>query len=281
MTPPRLAALLILLFCGTMTSLLVRSVYWPEESRLSTVAPQVPVELFLKRSEGADMDIWEANRVTGSLYLTPFGLSTRSGDGVRGGKVRIEATIRLKQPVMGAELLGVRGTCFFSTAGEVDDLDLNFQLPAKPEIRLAIRQPAGEKWPSIHLERGDVTLFQSKGGQTADSANSYLVNLITSAVGISPEALMSSAREPAPAIVRSGLITAGGEQYDGFYIAPGAENSESFQLYMANTGEILRIETPFSKTSELGLRLLSKALRPAGTEVPELNLFPPAPKKQP
>ena len=281
MTTARIAALLILLFCGTMTTLLVRSVYWPEESRLSAVVPQVPVELFLKRSEGADLDIWEANRVTGSLYLSPFGLSTRSGDGVRGGKVRIEATIRLKQPVMGTQLLGLQGSCFFSTEGEVDDLDLNFKLPAQPEIRLTIRQPAGDKWPSIHLEGGGMTLFQSKGGETADTANSYLVNLITSAVGISPEDLISSSAKPTPTIVRSGLITAGGEQFDGFYIAPGGEDSQSFQLYMANTGEILRIETPFSESSELGLRLLSKALRPAGTEVPVLNLYSTAPKKQP
>lgn len=280
MTSARLAAIVIVLFCGTMTALLVRAVYWPEESRLSAVAPQVPVELFLQRSEGSGLDIWEANKITGNLYLSPYGLTVRK-DGKKGGKIRVEATILLKQPVMGTQVLGVQGTCFFSTAGEVDDFDLNFKLPCQPEINLTVRQPAGDKWPSIRLQRGDVTLFQSTGGQTADDANSYLVDMITSAAGISPDALTEKG-PAAPAVVRAGRISAGKETVDGYYIAPGGGDSESFRIYMANTGEILRIETPFSKGSELGLRFLSQAMRPPGTEVPPLNLYGnPALKKRP
>lgn len=85
MTSARLAAIAIVLFCGTMTALLVRAVYWPEESRLSAIAPQVPIELFLKRLEGTPLDIWEANKITGNLYLNPYGLTLRK-DGAKGGE---------------------------------------------------------------------------------------------------------------------------------------------------------------------------------------------------
>ncbi len=280
MTSARLAAIAIVLFCGTMTALLVRAVYWPEESRLSAIAPQVPIELFLQRLEGTPLDIWEANKITGNLYLNPYGLTLRK-DGAKGGMIRVEATVLLKQAVMGTQILGVQGSCFLAATGEVDDFDLNFKLLCQPEINLKVHQPVGEKWPSVQLVRGDVILFKSIGGHTADDANIYLVNMITSAAGFSPDAWTDKG-PPVPVAVRAGRISAGNEAVDGYYIAPGGEGGQSFRVYMANTGEILRIETPFSKGSELGLRFLSQALRPPGTEVPSLQLYgTPAIKRRP
>ncbi|HEX2748450.1 MAG TPA: hypothetical protein VHM91_10660, partial [Verrucomicrobiales bacterium] len=58
---PRLISAIIFLFCGTMTALLVRSVLFPENSGLADVAPNVPFDLFVARTEGSSLDIWEAN----------------------------------------------------------------------------------------------------------------------------------------------------------------------------------------------------------------------------
>jgi hypothetical protein len=281
MTLSRITALVILLFCGTMTTLLVRSVYWPEETDLATVAPQVPVGLFLLRSEGSALDVWEGNEITGSLYLTPHSVNTdrETAAGRAGGRVRLEATLRLKQTAVEAKFLSLRGHCFFHTSGEVDDLDLVLTLYSLPEIRLAVKHPAGDRWPSLNLTRGNEVMFTSNGGQTPDAANSQLLQLLTAAAGISSDDLLAPAAEKTPATVRAGRITAGGEEHDGYYISPGGHDEGSFRLYIANTGEILRIETPFSRDSELGLRLLSQGLRPHGAVVPDLELYPltPAP----
>jgi hypothetical protein len=284
MTPPRITALAILLFCGTMTTLLIRSVYWPEESGLATVAPQVPVGLFLLRSEGSNLDVWEGNKITGSLYLTPHSvnLSAAQPGGRQGGRVRLEATLELTQPSLQARHLSLYGNCFFHTGGEVDDLDLTLTLHSKPEIRLMVKHPAGDRWPSLTLTRGGDTLFTSTGGQTPDAANSQLFQLLTTAAGFPPDSLLAGESAKRPAIVRAGRISAGGEEHDGYYISPGGDGEEAgFRLYVANTGEILRIETPFSKDSALGLRLLSQGLRPPGAAVPDLQYNLPVPTTKP
>lgn len=270
---PRLAFVFIFVFCGTMTTLLVRSVLYPEESRLATVSPRIPFDLFVARTEGSGLDLWDGNRITGNCRLTPL----EGGLAQRGRKdsvvVRVEVAVRLRPELLGAALITLTGKVTFHADGNIDDLDnLVFAMNrAGSPVRLTINQPRGAAWPALKLTSGTTTLFESAAGQTTDARHADMVNLLLGAAGLSPGALLpeSPADPPPPATVRAGRIEAGGEHFDGYYLAAGKDDASQFRLYMANTGEILRIETP------LGLRLLAESLRPKGVDVPVLNSHPP------
>lgn len=90
MTQRILITAFIFLFCGTMTTLLVRSVLIPEESRLSEVAPNIPFDLFASRSEGSGMDVWEGSRIAGHVQFTPL------NGGPVPGERRDQVTVRRK-----------------------------------------------------------------------------------------------------------------------------------------------------------------------------------------
>ena len=91
-------------------------------------------------------------------------------------------------------------------------------------------------------------------------------------VGLPPEALAAREKEvKSTTIVRAGHIEAAGETFDGYLLATGADEESRFGLYIANTGEILRVHTPLSGKNELGLRMLSENLKPKGVERPNLD----------
>ncbi|HWB05853.1 MAG TPA: hypothetical protein VG796_22720 [Verrucomicrobiales bacterium] len=296
---PRLITAVIFLFCGTMTTLLVRSVLYPEDSKLATADPGIPFGLFASRTEGSSLDIWDANKIIGNCRITPSG----SAFGLKGQKkrvkVRVEVLIRLGREIMGSSLVDITAELWLHSdgdlelqsdgAGEIDRPPLRLTLhapkPEIPEIRLTVSQPEGGKPPVLELTRGNLTLFKSSAGLNPGDINGQLAGALLQSAGVPPEALAAKdTREKSTSTVRKGHIEAGGESFDGFVLSTGSDEDTRFSLYLSNTGEILRIHTPLSGKNELGLRLLSETLAPKNVDRPDLEkekyrIF--SPKKKP
>ena len=266
----RLATVLIFLFCGTMTVLLVRSVLYPEESRLADVAPHVPFDLFVARAEGSQLDIWDGQRITGDCHIEPKGVG--ADPLARYDKVNVRVTLRLllRQMIMGYERVDVSGDAVLHADGKVDDFDLTFTLAgAQSPIRLSIKQAADQKSLALKLMSGKAVVFESSAGKPLEGADGLIADGMLQALGIPPDALLRNQPESTtPSTVRAGNIEAGDQSFNGFLFTSGADEESKFRLYMSNTGEILRIKTP------LGVEMLAESLRPKGTEAPKLERYP-------
>ncbi|HEX2749258.1 MAG TPA: hypothetical protein VHM91_14720 [Verrucomicrobiales bacterium] len=273
---PRLISAIIFLFCGTMTALLVRSVLFPENSGLADVAPNVPFDLFVARTEGSSLDIWEANKIIGTCHISPSGVGV-AGPKVRKAKVRVkvDVIIQLPREIMGGRLIDISADLWLHADGNIDLLSeeeianpaLEFKLRGSvPEIRLSVSQPPANKPPRLKLVRGGLTLFESSGGLQSGDPNSQIISGLLQAAGVPPESLTAREEpEKSTATVRAGHIEAGGETFDGYVLTTGSDEESRFSLYMSNTGEILRVHTPFSGKNDLGLRLLSETVSPKDT----------------
>jgi hypothetical protein len=278
---PRLITAIIFLFCGTMTALLVRSVLFPEDSGLAAVAPNVPFDLFVARSEGSTLDVWDANKIIGICHIVPSGGGAGPKQHVEKVKVKIDLTIRFAREFMGSSLVGLNADLWLRPNGEMEfpTDEQNGGPPfeivlygSEPLIRLTVSQPGGDKPSSLKLVRGSLTLFQTTGGLDPDDANSGMINALLQSAGLPPETLAAKEKEvKSSATVRAGHIEAGGETFDGYLLSTGTDDENRFSLYISNTGEVLRIHTPLSGKNELGLRLLSENLAPKGIERPRLE----------
>jgi hypothetical protein len=272
----RLATILIFLFCGTMTALLVRSVLHPEASRLSAVAPNVPFNYFAARAEGSHLDIWEANRIIGSCELTPQ--SEAAGPRSRRDKVKVRVEVTVNA---GRQLIDASGHTVLHSSGELTDFTLGLSLPwSRPVIKLEIFQKDGRQWPALTLKKGTEVLFQSDGQLNTGGVHGAMVELMLKSTGLSLETLAAKkSGEATSASARAGHFEVGGQTFDGYLLTGSSGDDSGFRLFLSNTGEILRIDTPLTGDNGLGLRLLSASLRPAGAKPPDLNKYalPPPP----
>ena len=266
----RLATAIIFLFCGTMTVLLVRSVLYPEGTSLAAVDPHVPFDHFIARIEGTRLDVWEGGAIIGRCDFVPHSLATA-------GRVRVEVDwrIRLGQEFMGSSLPMLQGDVVLRDDCTVDEISLDLKLSGSdPPVRLGIRQLPGEPFPALKLERGTDILFESSAGLQPGGGNAELVSALLKNLGL-PDRLLSTEKSEA-STSRAGDVEAGGQTFDGYFLRSGDDPATSFTLRLSNTGEILRIDTPFTGENQLGLRLLSESLRPAGVPAPD---FKPSPVK--
>lgn len=271
---PRLVTAFIFIFCGVMTALLIRSVLNPRGTGLAEVSPQAAFDLFAAHSTGTDLDIWESNSIIGKCDITPTGPVIRESREHSRVKVRLNLLVRLQQPFMEAQAIKLTGEGVqIHSSGAVDDIHLDLTLVgSRPEITLAIRQPAGQEWPSLKLSRGREALLALTPGEEPEGLMAAVVDTMLKSTGLPLDALRSKAKSAAASTtVRAGYFEAGGSRHDGYILAAGDDTAPGMDLYMANTGEILRIDTPFTGGNQLGLRFLAESLRPADAAVPMLD----------
>ena len=273
---PRLITALIFLFCGTMTTLLVRTVLYPQGTGLAIVEPKVAFDHFVQKSEGSTLDVWDGNNIIGSCFIRPSESIMKFPNGTSGIKVLFTFTIRLGTPLLNSSTLRMTGSGIMHSDGEVTRLDMELTLPgSRPQLILTIKHTDAKKPPVITLRQGqDDILYTNNPGSPADAAKSLLVESMLKSAGVPMSTFTDpdSSKEP-EAVVRAGWFEAGGKRSDGFILTNGGDEESRFELYLENTGEILRIETPLSGGNRLGLRMLSESRRPSGAIVPDLDEY--------
>ena len=282
----RLVTAIIFLFCGTMTVLLVRSVLFPEGTGLAAVSTHKAFDYFAARSEGEGsvLDIWERDSIIGSCRITP-----RSGDAKALNNdakaltkidkigVDVDIRVRLQQEVLNSRQVVVGGAVVLHADGMIDDLRLRFSLPgSRPPIELELRQPPGQEWPSMELRQGTTTLVESRDGKITGGVHAWMVGMMLKNVGMSENLFAARASRSSGVLrARAGHVRAGGQTFDGFVLSSSDDEAAGFTIYLSNTGEILRIDTPFTGENQLGLRLLSRSLAPKDAARPVIDKFAP------
>ena len=274
---PRLATVFIFLFCGTMTTLLVRSVLYPLGTGLAEVPPQVAFDLFAVRKEGSVLDIWQGKTIIGRAEVTPNGPVNRPQHGQAEVAVRINVVIRPPQTLLGSEYIKLQAAVRLHANGELDDLELNLSLPGSlPPLNLAVRHPAGQAAPSLNLTRGETVLFSAESGKAPEGLMAIMIDNLLRSAGIPLDTLQAKAADSGEhGSVRAGWFDAGDTRHDGYIFSNGGDSTTRFILFMTNTGEMVRLDTPLTGDNELGLRLLAESLRPASAVVPVLDEFAP------
>ena len=273
---PRLITVLIFLFCGTMTTLLVRSVLYPQGTGLAIVEPRLAFDHFVQKTEGSTLDIWDGNNIIGSCYIRPAESVMKFPNGTSGIKVQFTLTVRPGTPILNSSTIRLTGSAILHSDGELDRLDLELTLPgSRPQLTLSVKHPDADKPPVITLKQGpEDVLYTNAPGSPEDTARALLVESMLKSAGVPMSSLTDTSNtaksEPE---VRAGWFEAGGKRCDGFILTNGGDESSRFDLYMENTGEIMRIETPLSGSNRLGLRMLSESRRPAGAVVPDLDEY--------
>ena len=272
---PRLVTAFIFIFCGIMTTLLVRSVLYPKGSDLAKVSPQAAFDCFASRGVPSNLDVWDGNKITGSCQITPYASTSRPPEGTAFIRVNVTILIRLGEPLLNSKILKLTGDANLHSNGRLDDLKLELALPGSlPRVTLTIQQPVGQPSPSLILKRASEVLYSNEPGREQDGLMSLMVENMLKGAGLSLDALNAPAeKSDTAAEVRSGYFDAGGSKHDGFLLTNGGDASTRFDLYMANTGEVLRIDTPLTGEQELGLRFLAENLRPPGTPEPEIGEY--------
>ena len=263
----------IFAFCGTMTTLLVRSIYFPEESRLAEASPAAIFELFASRSEGSDMDVYEGPTITGRARITPLTGPPNPDRRIDSLRFAINGTLLLRGPFAQYGQLSLSSRLNVASTGEVSNYDISLRLlKADPPIDLRVIQQNHQPWPAITLTRGTTTLFQSNSGAKPDAATQSLLDLVLSASGITAD-LSAPDTTPATISARGGRITVADRSLDGYIVSLSHPSQPAaFRISLAATGELLRIETP------AGFELLSDDLRPPGIPVPTFD-SPSSPRR--
>lgn len=271
---PRLVTALIFLFCGVMTALLIRSVLNPLGTGLSEVSPGTAFDRFGTRGGPSYLDVWEGKRIIGKCEINPIGSIVRTDRDHASVKVRLSLLLLLSQPIMEAGAIKLEGDLQFHSDGGMSDLNLQFSLRgSQPAIVLHIRQPADEARPSFELTRGGgEVLLRIKPGEASGGDMATFVDTLLKSTGLPLDTLAGeSGSAESKATVYAGHFQAGGSSHDGYILASGDDPATRLVLYMANTGEILRIDTPLTGRDQRGLRFEAESLCPSETTRPNFD----------
>lgn len=235
----------IILFWMTMTGLLVRKVWFPDESRLAEVSPRAVYELFAARGEPSYLDIFRDRNRIGTFQITPvFGTVDRPAV----SRLNVQGRVHLGgMGDDGGRELQMRGAFAFTPDGEMTRSRLEIQLN-RPRLRLRIDQ-SGENDGMVEFTHEDSVLFSSRLTAFAegDGGNPYL-HVLLAAAGISLQDL-HAARNRAEAgtrfTARHGILTIEDRKFDGYVVSSAAPGEPGIRVYIDNAGQLLKMETPF------------------------------------
>ena len=264
----------IFLFCGVMTTLLVRSVYFPDSTALSRTSPRAVFELVASRDESSDLILMDGRHPMGSINITPFSKESNLV-GTRLEKLPVRFRARLassRNDDPSAQPILINGNFVIGAEGTTQEINLDINIAvAGSWYHLHVSQEPGKEWPSILLERDSEPIFSANAGEQPDASTRMLLHLALSAAGMDLETFLKSRASAPPVTVTAsaGRLEAAGQDFDGVVLAAG-EGSHIFKLYLDNTGRILRIDTPLGLQA-VGVSLLPDVILPDRLNVHSMN----------
>lgn len=260
---PRLLSAFILIFWLATTGLLVRSIWFGEETRFEPVDPSEALGTFFKWNETSTLTIVENGQKIGQMVVSGFeGRDPRTGDFARGLSTQGTLDGRAESAGEGGEsLVGTswRLTADFGQAVELEHFDLKLRIPQQElDVRLALE---GDP-PSVHAQvmAGEMVIYESgsPSAETLPGAAKKAGAPASSAVGTLPSyaamgglpggsllAMDPEAWKPDVKASRGLMVVAGSRQ--PVYLVEvrfGADTSTlPLKLYFSEAGEPWRIDT--------------------------------------
>ena len=248
----RLLSLGSVVFCGVMTVLLVRSVYFPEFDRLPDVDPERVLELFLDTREVTQVYIYRDATVVGDIRLTPR-IMPDSGEAVVG----FAAAGLVELPELPAQKLNWRGKLRLGARPErvVKGLEFSVTFTTPP---VSVWMEIDPETMGFHYRVKQNNVVVSDSRTDPHAVGIAQAQLMMAAWGLSPESLGDEVREKEKAfqwVAKQGTIQIAGHRAGAYFVVLGLPGMGETQLTFTEAGELLEVTTP------LGYEILSEAMR--------------------
>lgn len=257
--PVRILTLAIIGFWIVMTGMLMQSLWFPADSRLTKIDPGAVFQMVAARGEPSTLDVYDDRRIVGHLTV---GTTRLRQDQWHPLKLRLNGKIRMDHPLLtGVNVLELESWAELDHGGQVRAFEVRLAT-GKNGIVLTVSQSAPEVPPVLLLKRDTTVLLDSRTLTDDPGASNPLVTLLLGTFGISLEDLSvirQQAENQASGMAveaRQGKFDLGGTARQGFILKFGRPGQPGFRLCVENTGEIVRLETPTS------YQLLTDSLRP-------------------
>jgi hypothetical protein len=265
--PARLLTISIIGFWLVMSGMLVQSIWFPADSRLSHVNPGAVLQLIGARGEPSVLEIYDDRKIVGRLSVQANRIPSTQPDRRPLVKMTLNGRMQLKHPLFAGVNLTLDALAVLDHGGEVRSFHLNLSTGANGLLLIAA-QPKPDAGVLIRLTQDRKEIFNSSIDPTKPLEENPWISALLTSFGVSPDDLMAVRRraESQAAGVgvdaRQGEFEIEGRKRQGFVLKFGTSGQPGYRLSVENTGEIVRLETPTA------YHLLSEGLRPP-------NITPP------
>lgn len=242
----RAAAALAVLFWAVMTSLLIRDVYFPDESRFAEVPTSLVFDRFLKQAEVNvnTLHLYHGSDKIGHANLT-LGSSRVPGNGiryhwlVRGVVERLQA--KGDRVDVTWEVTGMS-----DGQGEWRQMELTAKMP-KQQSALKVVWTQGDKFPAVRITREEKTVLDTQNAGLLTALG--LAGMQGGAGGDWAQALMpltggSMKADEFHFTAREGGIELAGRERRCFLVTAPLPGGQQVRMVFAETGELARIDLP-------------------------------------
>ncbi|MBP7948431.1 MAG: hypothetical protein KA004_02160 [Verrucomicrobiales bacterium] len=247
-----LIGFVIVAFWGGMSFLLVRLVYFPDETRLARESPRMVNERFLSRHLPSNLIIWKGSRRIGSLSVEPKPLTPAERHRLQAfALLRSQGVLFVQFPGQPERRLNLDSTMALSTEAEVRESRLVLRLD-DASLLLEITHSVGEASSRVVLKQGETVLLDSKLGASGDSSSEGLMALLLGGVGLDPQELQrqrTAAEKDAAASrseARKGTFSILGQTFAGYILTTTIGGPDrKFTLHISDSGELLQMTASF------------------------------------
>ena len=248
----RFLVLASLIFCATMTTLLVRSVYFPEFDRLPEVEPERVFELFLDTHEPADIFIYRDGVAVADVQLTPRRIRD-SGE----VEVIFVATGKVALPGLAEQKLTWTGKLRLGEKPQRSVRKLGFTVKfEEPPVSVNVEiEPETMQFYYRVLQGGEIV---SDSRMDPNAIGVVQAQLLMTAWGFSPSKVEAELKDQTSGfnwIAKHGTIEIAGHRVGAYFVVLEVPAAGEMRLTFSEAGELLQVENP------LGYEMLSRALR--------------------
>lgn len=236
----RVVAAIVVLFWAVMTGLLIRDIYFPDESRFAAVPPRYVFDLFLKQAEvsASTLHLYHRGEKIGHANLTI---------GAGGTKELKRYNWLARGVIERLQEKSARVNATWEVSGEMDEvgnwhqMELTAAMP-KQEAQMTLSWKDGEKLPKVNMTQQGKTVLDSQS----------LAVLMAMGAGASGEwmksfgALASEAPEAGAFqfTAREGSLELAGRERRCYLVTAPLPGGQVLRLVFAETGELARIDLP-------------------------------------
>ena len=141
-----------------MTGILLRSIWFPADSRLTEVNPGAVFQLIAARGEPSALDIYEGRRIVGNLSV--LALPGRSPERGLVTNLKLNGQINLNNLLLPATRLDLNSQMELDRDGVAHSFLLTLST-TQPKLKLAVGQTSPGAAPSVYLEQNGNVLIDS------------------------------------------------------------------------------------------------------------------------
>ncbi len=254
----RIVSVLIVAFWLVMSGLLVQLTYFPEESRLAEVDPDVPVGRFLKNEDPSELAIYKDGKRVGDLMLQAR--KVKADDLSGGREVDFRASGEVELPNLPRQLLRWHGALSLGADRSIEKVVINVRFE-EPDalVNLSVDPRTRTTRYTVTKDNQEVATGDSSDANAPGAAQ---MQMLLMAWGVNPAALEDpnvAAAEQERLVnlsARHGQIEVGTQRIHAYILTLKVMGEQEIKFYLDEAGEILKV------TTFLGYEMLSDLLAP-------------------